>query len=167
MRLLLLTLLLQVKSQSLPVPPGKVKKFRCAFFNFSAEVGNQTGGWSYRGVETDVINTTHVRCIASHLTSFVVLVSIVPSVGEPVSGNVCTANLDGKCTTALLQYMLIILYIHIQYILFQSLQFFSLTSACSGLHHIHRLQHFFAVFACLHYILFSIEVSPKDYGPGS
>ena len=105
--LLLLTLLLQVKSQSLPVPPGKVKKFRCAFFNFSAEVGNQTGGWSYRGVNTYVINTSHVRCNASHLTSFVVLVSIVPSVGEPVSGNVWTANLDRKCMTALLRYMLI------------------------------------------------------------
>ena len=75
-----------MKSHSLSVPPGKVKQFRCAFFNFTAEEANQTGGWSYRGVETDVINTTHVRCMASHLTSFVVLVSIVPSVGEPVSG---------------------------------------------------------------------------------
>ena len=83
-----LNCLLQVKSHSLSVPPGKVKQFRCAFFNFTAEEGNQTGGWSYRGVETDVINTTHVRCIASHLTSFVVLVSIIPSVGEPVSGDV-------------------------------------------------------------------------------
>ena len=77
-----------MKSQSLPVPPGMVKQFRCAFFNFTAEEGNRTGGWSYRGVETDVINTTHVRCNASHLTSFVVLVSIVPSVGEPVSGDI-------------------------------------------------------------------------------
>ena len=76
-----------MKSQSLPVPPGKVKQFRCAFFNYSAQGAKQTiGGWAYRGVDTDVINTTHVRCIASHLTSFVVLVSIVPSVGEPVSG---------------------------------------------------------------------------------
>ena len=84
-----LNLLLQVKSQSLTVPPGKVKQFRCAFFNFTAEQDNQTtGGWSYRGVKTDVINTTHVRCIASHLTSFVVLASIIPSVVEPVSGNV-------------------------------------------------------------------------------
>ena len=83
-----LNCLLQVKSHSLSVPPGKVKQFRCAFFNFTAEEGNQTGGWSYRGVETHVINTTHVRCNASHLTSFVVLVSIVPSVGEPVSDDV-------------------------------------------------------------------------------
>ena len=78
-------LLPQVRSQSLVVPPGMVQQFHCAFFNFTAEEGNQTGGWSYRGVETDVINTTHVRCIASHLTSFVVLVSFVSSVGEPVS----------------------------------------------------------------------------------
>ena len=98
-----------MKSQSLPVPPGMVKKFRCAFFNFSAEVGNQTGGWSYRGVETHVINTTHVRCNASHLTSFAVLVSIVPSVGEPVSDDVWTAKLDRKCMSALLQYVLILL----------------------------------------------------------
>ena len=101
-----------MKSQSLPVPPGMVKKFRCAFFNFSAEVGNQTGGWSYRGVETHVINSTHVRCNAFHLTSFAVLVSIVPSVGEPVSGDVWTAKLDRKCMTALLQYVLIPLYIY-------------------------------------------------------
>ena len=78
---------LQKKSQSIPVPPGKVKQFRCAFFIFPAEEANQTGGWSYRGVETEVINTTHVQCNASHLTSFVVLVSIV-SAGEPVSVNV-------------------------------------------------------------------------------
>jgi len=88
-------LLLQVKSQSLPVPPWMVKQFRCAFFNFTAEEGNRTGGWSYRGVETDVINTTHVRCIASHLTSFVVLVSFVPSVGEPVSG-IVLLNFDTR-----------------------------------------------------------------------
>ena len=75
-----------MKSQSLPVPPGKVKQFRCAFFNFSAEGSNQTGGWSYSGVETEVINNTHAHCNSAHLTSFVVLVSIVDSVGEePVS----------------------------------------------------------------------------------
>ena len=79
--------LVQNKSQSLPVPPGKMKHFHCAFFNFSAEGANQTGGWSNSGVETDAIYVTHVRCIASHLTSFVVLVSIVPSVGDPVSSD--------------------------------------------------------------------------------
>ena len=57
---------------------GRVRKFHCAFFNFSGGA-NGTGGWSYRGVETEVINDTHVRCNAAHLTSFVVLVSIVPA----------------------------------------------------------------------------------------
>ena len=75
----------QEKSQSLFVPQGKVKLFRCAFFVFPDRELNQSGGWSYSGVETVVINTTHVRCMASHLTSFVVLVSIAPPVGEPVS----------------------------------------------------------------------------------
>ena len=60
------------------VPTGKMKLFRCAFFNFTGGA-NQTGGWSYRGLTTEVINDTHVLCKASHLTSFVVLVSIVPS----------------------------------------------------------------------------------------
>ena len=92
-------LLLQTKSQSLPVPPGMVKQFRCAFFNFTAEEANWTGGWSYSGVETHVINITHVRCIASHLTSFVVLVSIVPSVGEPVSDKILL-----HCITCLYQH---------------------------------------------------------------
>ena len=76
--------LLQERAQNLTVPSGRVKQFRCAFFNFTGGA-NQTGGWSYRGVETEVINDTHVRCNASHLTSFVVLVSIVPAVGDPVS----------------------------------------------------------------------------------
>ena len=149
-----LNCLLQVKSHSLSVPPGKVKEFRCAFFNFTAEEGNQTGGWSYRGVETHVINTTHVRCNASHLTSFVVLVSIVPSVGEPVSDDVLLIF------KILLNCMPIpFIYIHTSCSI--SLLHSSFTSACSGLHHIHWLQHFITVFACLHYILFNTEVSPK------
>ena len=60
------------------VPTGSVRQFRCAFFN-STGGANRTGGWSYRGVKTEVINDTHVHCNASHLTSFVVLVSIVPA----------------------------------------------------------------------------------------
>ena len=60
------------------VPSGSVRQFRCAFFNFTGGA-NRTGGWSYRGVKTEVINDTHVRCNASHLTSFAVLVSIVPA----------------------------------------------------------------------------------------
>ena len=55
-----------------------MKQFRCAFFNFTGGA-NGTGGWSYSGVQTEVINETHVRCNAAHLTSFVVLVSIVPA----------------------------------------------------------------------------------------
>ena len=161
-----------MKSQSLPVPPGMVQQFHCAFFNFTAEEGNQTGGWSYRGVKTHVINTTHVRCIASHLTSFVVLVSIVPSVGEPVSGDIVLYKLllyyinyyilyiVANCDIAKGIYMLIPTYINI---LCSISPPFSLTSACSGLHHIHWLQHFITVFACLHYILLNTEVSPKIY----
>lgn len=78
-------LTLQEESQSLFVPQGKAKLFRCAFFVYPDRELNQSGGWSYSGVETVVINTTHVRCMASHLTSFVVLVSVAPPVGEPVS----------------------------------------------------------------------------------
>ena len=69
--------------QNITVPARRRKLFRCAFFNFTGGA-NRTGGWSYRGVKTEVINDTHVRCNASHLTSFVVLVSIVPT-DEPVS----------------------------------------------------------------------------------
>ena len=79
--------LLKEKAKTLSVPPGRVKRFRCAFFNFSGGT-NQTGGWSYRGVKTEIINNTHIRCNASHLTTFVVLVSIIPAVRDPVSGNV-------------------------------------------------------------------------------
>ena len=79
---------MQVVTERLPMTPVTGKKFKCAFFNYSAQGANQTtGGWSYSGVETDVINTTHVRCIASHLTSFAVLVSIAPTVGDTVSGD--------------------------------------------------------------------------------
>ena len=70
--------------RNITVPPGRRKQFRCAFFNFTGGA-NGTGGWSYRGVQTEVINETHVRCNAAHLTSFVVLVSIVPAGEESVS----------------------------------------------------------------------------------
>ena len=76
--------LLKEKAQNLSVPSGRVKRFRCAFFNFSGGT-DQTGGWSYRGLETEIINDTHIRCSASHLTTFVVLVSIIPAVRDPVS----------------------------------------------------------------------------------
>ena len=64
--------------RNITVPPGRRKQFRCAFFNFTGGA-NGTGGWSYSGVHTEVINETHVRCNAAHLTSFVVLVSTVPT----------------------------------------------------------------------------------------
>ena len=70
--------------RNITVPPGRRKQFRCAFFNFTGGA-NGTGGWSYSGVQTEVINETHVRCNAAHLTSFVVLVSIVPAGEESVS----------------------------------------------------------------------------------
>ena len=79
---------MQERAKQLTVSTGSKKQFRCAFFNFTGGA-NGTGGWSYRGVQTEVINETHVHCNAAHLTSFVVLVSIVPSdnndLGEPVS----------------------------------------------------------------------------------
>ena len=70
--------------RNITVPPGRRKQFRCAFFNFTGGA-NGTGGWSYSGVQTEVINDTHVRCNAAHLTSFAVLVSIVPVAEESVS----------------------------------------------------------------------------------
>ena len=70
--------------RNITVPPGRRKQFRCAFFNFTGGA-NGTGGWSYSGVQTEVINDTHVRCNAAHLTSFAVLVSIVPAAEESVS----------------------------------------------------------------------------------
>ena len=70
--------IVQEQATNLTVPPGRRKQFRCAFFNFTGGA-NGTGGWSYSGVQTEVINETHVRCNAAHLTSFVVLVSIVPA----------------------------------------------------------------------------------------
>ena len=70
--------------RNITVPPGRRKQFRCAFFNFTGGA-NGTGGWSYSGVQTEVINETHVRCNAAHLTSFAVLVSIVPAAEESVS----------------------------------------------------------------------------------
>ena len=77
---------MQVETERLAMTPVRGEKLKCVFFNYSAQGANQTtGGWSYRGVITDVINTTHVRCIASHLTTFAVLVGIAPTVGDTVS----------------------------------------------------------------------------------
>ena len=133
--------LLKEKAQNLSVPSGRVKRFRCAFFNFSGGT-DQTGGWSYRGLETEIINDTHIRCSASHLTTFVVLVSIIPTVRDPVSvtaNNITYAAPGG--TDVLLN------------------ELCSFLAACTGLHHIHWLQHFFALLACFHHILLIIKVS--------
>ena len=67
----------QEEVENITAPPGSVKQMHCAFFNFTGGAGG-TGGWSYRGVKTEVINGSLVRCNASHLTSFAVLVRIVP-----------------------------------------------------------------------------------------
>ena len=84
--------LLKEKAINLPVESGRVKQFHCAFFDFTGGA-NQNGAWSYRGVKTEVINDTHVRCNASHLTSFVVLVSVVADVsGPPVSLDVVQSS---------------------------------------------------------------------------
>ena len=140
--------LLQERAQTLTVPAGGVKQFRCAFFNFTGGA-NQTGGWSYRGVETKVINDTHVGCNASHLTSFVVLVSIIPAVGDPVSNwfsIVLELNID-VCQ-------------HMQTPCLVTQQFSTSFSAPPlGLHHVHWLQHFFTLLACLHHILLVTKVN--------
>ena len=107
MRLLLLTLLLQVKSQE---SPSTTREGEEVFVVLSLTLqlkrptrleGGPTEGWR-------LMSSTPLMFAALHPSDqLVVLVSIVPSVGEPVSGNVWTANHDGKCMTALLQYMLI------------------------------------------------------------
>ena len=66
----------KTKAKDLQVPPGRAKQYRCAFFNYSGGP-QQTGGWSNSGIETVTVNSTHVRCISSHLTTFVVLVTTV------------------------------------------------------------------------------------------
>ena len=66
---------MQEKAVNLKLFAGRRKQFRCAFFTGGA---NRTGGWSYRGLKTQVINDTHVQCQANHLATFAVLVSIVP-----------------------------------------------------------------------------------------
>ena len=70
--------IIQEEAIKASVPTGRVKQFRCAFFNFTG-APNGTGSWSSKGLTSAVFNGTHVQCNASHLTSFVVLVSIVPS----------------------------------------------------------------------------------------
>ena len=76
--ILLCSMNMQEEVINATVPAGRVKIFHCAFFNYTG-AANRTGAWSYRGMRFEMFNGTHVQCKASHLTSFVVLVSIVPS----------------------------------------------------------------------------------------
>ena len=167
----------QEKVNNLTVHSGNRKQFRCAFFNFKGGA-NATGAWSYRGVKTTVINDTHVRCNSSHLTSFVVLVSVVNDPGSTVS-LFCysylltivdcmrtiadiTAGLSHSCSL----FYTLCTYITMIVCLQQFIQVMPIVISCIlcvppdsiGLHHLHWLQHFLLMFACLHCILLVIEV---------
>jgi hypothetical protein len=48
---------------------------KCVFYVPSTSGANESGRWSTDGCTTHVINSTHARCVSSHLTSFAVLVS--------------------------------------------------------------------------------------------
>ena len=67
----------QENVQNITVGPREKKEVQCAFWDF-AEGRNGSGGWSFDGIEKVFDNGTHVRCTSKHLTSFVVLVSVVP-----------------------------------------------------------------------------------------
>ena len=67
----------QENAQNITVGPLEKKEVRCAFWDF-ADGKNGSGGWSFDGIETVFDNGTHVQCTSKHLTSFVVLVSVVP-----------------------------------------------------------------------------------------
>ena len=64
------------------MPSGKRREYTCVFWNPDANKG--TGGWSRSGVArlnfTETENGTQVTCETVHLTSFVVLVSLVDTV---------------------------------------------------------------------------------------
>ncbi|XP_065911525.1 adhesion G protein-coupled receptor L3-like [Dysidea avara] len=78
----------QISSQPISLPPDGYIKFtfkldnpidgqpKCVFWNFTLELGNDTGGWSEEGVFLDAENTnsTTITCVTNHLTSFAVLV---------------------------------------------------------------------------------------------
>ena len=59
------------------MPSGKRREYTCVFWN----ANKGTGGWSRSGVTrlnfTETENGTQVTCETVHLTSFVVLVSLV------------------------------------------------------------------------------------------
>ena len=144
--------IIKEKAQNLSLVPGSMKYFQCAFFNASGGP-NQTGGWFYSGLKTEIINDTHVRCSASHLTTFVILVSLIPEAEEnPVSLNTC-------CTYYLYTYSAVHAATDMCLYSSHSMEHSLLLAACAGLHHIHWLQHFSPLLDCLHHILFDIEVS--------
>ena len=144
--------IIKEKAQNLSLVPGSMKYFQCAFFNASGGP-NQTGGWFYSGLKTEIINDTHVRCSASHLTTFVILVSLIPEAEEnPVSLNTC-------CTYYLCTYSAVHAATDMCLYGSHSMEHSLLLAACAGLHHIHWLQHFSPLLDCLHHILFDIEVS--------
>ena len=61
------------------MPSSKRREYTCVFWN--PDANNSTGGWSRSGVArlnfTETENGTQVTCETVHLTSFVVLVSLV------------------------------------------------------------------------------------------
>ena len=61
------------------MPSGKRREYTCVFWN--PDANKRTGGWSRSGVTrlnfTETENGTQVTCETVHLTSFVVLVSLV------------------------------------------------------------------------------------------
>ena len=67
----------QENAQNITVGPLEKKEVKCAFWNFTGG-RNGFGAWSFDGINTVFENGTHVRCASKHVTSFVVLVSIVP-----------------------------------------------------------------------------------------
>ena len=126
-------------------------EFRCAFFNFTGGA-NLNGAWSYRGVETEVINSTHVRCNSSHLTTFVVLANVIAV--SPVSSNPISLNIHYSylpvCADAMMQFLNFTI---------------SLLTASSSIftayHHflLHCLLYFCTAHTCHHHIPFHIGVS--------
>ena len=64
-------------AQNITIGPREQKEVRCAFWDFAGG-RNGSGGWSFDGIEKVLDNGTHVQCTSKHLTSFVVLVSVVP-----------------------------------------------------------------------------------------
>ena len=138
--------IIKEKAQNLPLLPGSVKHFQCAFFNASGGP-NQTVGWCYSGIKTEIINDTHIRCSASHLTTFVILVSLIPAAEEnPVSLNTC-------CTYYLLILCCTRRYRHVFYMVVTPWSILLLT-ACAGLHYIHWLQRFLSLYNIIQHVLY-------------